>query len=98
MDCGMELGGQGSGGANFVETSSIVVGGLELREHGARSAEARGARFSIPPFYGRINSIEGQSAERLLDVVGQTAKSIAKSESSIVGSEHFGLFEPCLRV
>jgi hypothetical protein len=42
--------------------------------------------FSIPPFDGGIDSIQGENAKRLLNVVGQASKSIAKGKSSIIGS------------
>ena len=52
-----------------------------MSDHGARSAEARWGRFAMPPFDGCINSIQGDSAERFLDVVCQPAKGIAERHS-----------------
>ena len=73
---------------------------LEVGCEGPWSTECGGTRgrFSVPPFDGRINCIQGESTIRLLDVVGQTAESIAKGKSSTIGSEHLGLFKPGLCV
>jgi hypothetical protein len=57
---------------------------LEVGSEGPWSTKCSGSRswFAVPPFYGCINSIQGESAKRLLDVVGQAAKSVAKGKSS----------------
>ena len=41
---------------------------------------------AVAPFDGPIDGIQGKSAKRLLNVVGQASKSIAKGKSSIIGS------------
>ena len=69
-----------------------------MRDHGARRAEARGAGFPCHHLMEAIDGIQRKSAERLLDVVCQSAKSIAESEATVIRSEHLRLFKPCLGI
>jgi len=70
-----------------------------VRDHGARSAEARGAGL---PCHHLIEASmafrERESAERFLDIVCQSAKSVAEGKAPVIRCEHLCLFEPCLGV
>jgi hypothetical protein len=68
-----------------VGISSIVVEDLGERPWNTKCAWGR---FTVPPFYGCINSIQRKSAERLLDIVCQPAKSKAESQATVIQSEH----------
>ena len=56
---------------------------LEVGSKGPWGTECRcsWSRFSIPQFDGRIDCIQSQGAERLLNVVCQTTESIAEGET-----------------
>ena len=71
---------------------------LEIWAEGPRCAQGRGTWcwLALPPLDGGIDGLKRQSTIRLLDVVGETSKSIAQGKTSIMGSKHLGLFKSSL--
>ena len=88
-------------GHNFQMPLSEELLQLQLKIWGQRpwGPECRSpwSRFSVP-LYGGVDGIQGQGAEMLLDVICQATEGIAESEATIIGSQHFGLFESGLGV
>ena len=89
-------------GQNFHMPAPKKLLQLQLKIWGQRpwgpECRSLGCRFAVPPLDGGVDGIQGQGAERLLDVVCQATEGIAESEATVIGSQHFGVFESGLGI